>query len=485
MIRHFLKSLTLWAIAVFFTPALLARDALKLDPANPHYFVFRGQPTVLVTSGEHYGAVLNLDFDYVTYLDELARNHLNLTRTFVGTYREVAGDFAIDHNVLAPEAKRFIAPWPRSTVADAADGENKFDLSKWNTEYFSRLRDFLREAGRRGVVVELTLFCSFYEDYLWRVSPMNAVNNVNGVGDAPRNEVLTLKHPDLLKVQEALVRKLVDEVRDFDNVYFEICNEPYYGSAAADWQQHIAAVIAEAEKNSGTRHLISQNYAHGSAKVQDPDPNVSIYNFHYSRPPLSAEMNYGLNRVIGLNETGFDGASDTTYRIQGWDFLIAGGALYNNLDYSFVVGHERGDFAYKRRTPGGGSTRLRAQLGVLRDFLDRFDLPRMTPANSVIQAVEPAAPSARALAEAGRQYAIYIHHGRVVKDAQAQYVVDAALHSTRLRLQLPPGAYKAEWIDTKNGRSAKEESFDHKGGVKTLQSPDYQEDIALRIQGGR
>ncbi len=45
---------------------------LALHPDNPRYFLFRGEPTVLVTSGEHYGAVLNRDFDYVRYLDALA-----------------------------------------------------------------------------------------------------------------------------------------------------------------------------------------------------------------------------------------------------------------------------------------------------------------------------------------------------------------------------------------------------------------------------
>ena len=41
----------------------LAAQPLALLPANPHYFVYRGKPTVLVTSGEHYGAVLNGKFD--------------------------------------------------------------------------------------------------------------------------------------------------------------------------------------------------------------------------------------------------------------------------------------------------------------------------------------------------------------------------------------------------------------------------------------
>ena len=35
---------------------------ISLHPENPHYFLFRGRPTVLVTSGEHYGALLNPGF---------------------------------------------------------------------------------------------------------------------------------------------------------------------------------------------------------------------------------------------------------------------------------------------------------------------------------------------------------------------------------------------------------------------------------------
>ena len=33
--------------------------------------------------------------------------------------------------------------------------------------------------------------------------------------------------------------------------------------------------------------------------------------------------------------------------------MIAGGALYNNLDYSFAVGHEDGSFVYPDTQPGG------------------------------------------------------------------------------------------------------------------------------------
>src|SRR6185436_12598477 len=75
------------------TPA--AERSLSLHPDNPHYFQFRDRPAVLVTSGEHYGAVLNLDFDFSKYLEALRRDGLNLTRTFTGSYVEPPGSFNI------------------------------------------------------------------------------------------------------------------------------------------------------------------------------------------------------------------------------------------------------------------------------------------------------------------------------------------------------------------------------------------------------
>src|SRR5687768_5862665 len=50
--------------------------------------LYKGKPIVLVTATEHYGAVLNSKFNYVPYLDELARNELNLSRSFT-FYREL------------------------------------------------------------------------------------------------------------------------------------------------------------------------------------------------------------------------------------------------------------------------------------------------------------------------------------------------------------------------------------------------------------
>ena len=90
-------------------------------------------------------------------------------------------------------------------------------------------------------------------------------------------------------------------------------------------------------------------------------------------------FNYALKKAIGYDETGFDRTADSTYRLQAWDFLVAGGATYDHLDYSFTAGHEDGTFRYPETQPGGGSRELRRQFGILKGFMDGFDFVRMRP----------------------------------------------------------------------------------------------------------
>jgi len=276
------------AASVLTTLLAVAADAepLRLHPDNPHYFLFHGQPTVIITSGEHYGAVLNLDFDYVKYLDTLQRDGMNHTRLFVGPYCEADTSFNITCNTLAPAPGRFTCPWARSEVPGYAHGGNKFDLTRWDEAYFTRLKDFVAQASRRGVVVEVNLFCPFYGEEQWALSPFNATNNINNLGGIARGEVFTLdKHGALLAIQEQMARKVVTELQNYDNLYYEIMNEPYIRHVPPDWEHRIAAVIAETEAALPKRHLISQNIANGKAEVKSPDPNVSILNFHYAWPP--------------------------------------------------------------------------------------------------------------------------------------------------------------------------------------------------------
>ncbi|MFI5379112.1 MAG: putative collagen-binding domain-containing protein [Tepidisphaerales bacterium] len=450
-------------------PALnpLAQHARPVcqHPDNPHYLLFRDKPAVLITSGEHYGAVLNGDFDFIPYLDEQKDKGLNLTRTFSGTYRENPNAFGITDNTLSPV--NYVCPW-------VIGPNGKYDLTRFNPTYWERLKNFIGEAGKRGIVVEYVLFCTLYNDDLWKINPLHEQNNSNGIGKGVgRREVFTLQHKEITAVQEAFVRKAAAELRDFDNVYFEICNEPYFENVTDQWQAHIAQTLADDEKDQPTKHLIAQNIANGKKKVDKPNPLVSILNFHYATPPDTVDENYATGRVIGDDETGFRGKDDVLYRTEGWEFILAGGAIYSSLDYSFTPKTPTGTLRdYK--SPGGGSPELRQQLGHLRRFIEGFDFVNLKPMNGIIRGGQVTMPlvggktqnsSVRILGQEGKAYAIYIRGGT----------------SARLELDVPSGNYTVQWLSPRTGQWEKTDNIEATGFPMRIASPNYTEDIAAKV----
>lgn len=460
----------------------LGAQTVRLHPENPHYYEFRGKPFIVVTSAEHYGALVNADFNYKRYLDSLAAGGMRMTRFFTGLYRESPESFGITSNTLAPTADRFITPYPRTAIAGAADGGNKWDLSKWNPQYWERLKDVVRSASERGIIAQVVLFCTYYNDSMWRASPLYSANNINKTPEIPLTEVLTLKHAEMLRHQEVLVRRIVKELNGFDNVTYEICNEPYFNGPTLEWQQRIAQLIRDTEQNLPNQHLIAQNIANFAEPVLDPDPNVSVLHFHYARPPVTVAMNYRSKRLIGFDETGFDGTLDSVYRIQAWDFILAGGGHYDNLDYSFTVGHEDGSYQVPGSQPGGGSPAFRKQLKSLIDFMERFEFVRMAPHDELIAEGVPKDASARMLAEPERAYALYLHHGKVLSGYQPAYAVKTSRQRANLGLNVPAGRYTARWWHPRTGKMEPEAQLEHPGGILRLPTPEYAEDLALELR---
>jgi hypothetical protein len=432
-------------------------DLLRLHPENPRYFLFQGKPTVLITSGEHYGALINDDFDYERYLDELAEFGFNQTRVFSGSFIEPRDKFVVGYrNPLAPRPGGLVSPWPVTQGG-------KFDLEAWNPRYFQRLRDFVAAAEKRGIVVELVLFSALYEYERWDANPFNPANNVNGVESIDPTRLYTLDNEQVLAYQDELVRKLVSEVRSFGNVYFEVINEGYAEPAYAtdEWETHIIETIEEAEAGLPHQHLIARNYDH-TEPVTGTHPSVSVHNFHYQRDPSQ----YGnLDGVLAFDETGLQGIRDDPYRTDAWYFMLSGGGAYSNLDWSFTPDHEDGSFQVPPGTPGGGGDSIRRQLSVLKRFLERFEFTQMSPMHGIVKRA-PAGATSRVLADPGRAYAVYLAGGR----------------PGPLVLDLEKGRYRAQWIDTANGRVASEERFAHRGGPRSLPPPPYEEDIALAIE---
>ncbi len=271
----------------------------------------------------------------------------------------------------------------------------------------------------------------------------------------------------LVERQRAFVRQVVTELNGFDNLYYEICNEPYFGGVTLDWQATIAREIDATEDALPNRHLIAQNIANNSAKVDDPNPLVSIFNFHYARPPKTVEINYGLGKPIGDDETGFDGTADLAYRSEAWLFLLAGGSIFSNLDYSFTPEHEDGSAKVVAPTPGGGGPAFRSQLAYLKRFVEGFDFVKMEPSDDVLLGGVPVKGAARALGARGRAYAIYVKGG--------------PQQAMTLDLALPPGEYRVEWHDPAAGKVIATGRALASGIRTSVKAPPFREDIALKL----
>jgi hypothetical protein len=460
---------------------------VALHPDNPHYLIWKGKPIILITSAEHYGAVLNMDFDYRTYLKTLKEEGMNYTRIFTGSYVEIPGSFGIKNNTLAPATGSFIAPWLRVNEPGLYKGENKFDLNQWDPAYFERLKDFISEAQKRDIIVELTFFCSTYQDAFWERNPFNPGNNVNGFPAISRKKSNTLENGPLSGFQITLVKKITTELNAFDNLFYEIQNEPWSddpqramrilrtldpqgmgwakwsetaSAASLKWQETIAAAIKETEKSLPKKHLIAQNYVNFKHSLDEVDQNISILNFHYVWPE-TVWLNYGWDRPVNFDESGFAGTSDSAYLRQAWQFMIAGGAIFNNLDYSFYVGAETGKGV--NSAPGGGSTNLRRQLAFLRSFLESFDFIKMKPDFDIVY-LSPGLEW-QALSEKGKQYAV-IFTGTVTKT---------------VKITLPKGKYKYSFVSPYSGRTLSEGLITSKGMVQELVFPELSDMTALKI----
>jgi hypothetical protein len=77
-----------WTILIKGKKFVNMTEPIRIHPDNPKLFEFRGQPIVLVTPTEHYGAVMNRPFRYERYLADAAEKGITASRLFV-LFREL------------------------------------------------------------------------------------------------------------------------------------------------------------------------------------------------------------------------------------------------------------------------------------------------------------------------------------------------------------------------------------------------------------
>jgi hypothetical protein len=482
---------------------------IRIHPDNPKTFLFRGEAFPLVTATEHYGAVMNRPFDYARYLDDAALHGMTLTRLFV-LFREL--QTAINpYSTCKPESPDYIAPFARTGPGKARDGEPQYDLDAPNPEFYQRLDEFVGLADAHGIVVEIVLFSNSYSEDVWALNPLHGANNVNGLPEIPFYQYTSLMHEAVVERQLAHARAIVDATRGYDNVFYEICNEPGGYPHAENgptpgqvdaWQVRIADAIREADAGAG--HLIAGHQAflahpwqHETAQTFAADFPVDIVNVHplpnitldgvayHMGEFMSKQLalrplrdyclaTHGLPKPLNMDEDNIasqykDPEAWTIHRKRAWTCLLSG-AHYDYIDFSIINYCESGTEASRRH--------IRSWMGHLSRFARTMDLARARPLGPEWLAEAPPHVCPSIFAVAGEEYAVYLPDERERDAAGAGAPIEGHAAFT-----LPEAAWEAAFYSPATGLYGPWSPM--AGGAVRLGVPAFEHDIVLRVRRAR
>lgn len=481
-----------------------AQDAVKLNPENPKYLLFRKKPLILITASEHYGSVVNRPFDFDKYLDDAANHKMTMTRIFL-LFREQQSS-RNPSSPMKPESPDYISPFVRSGPGNALDGEPIYDLDSWNPEYFERLHRFLEAASKNGIVVELTLFSNAYADSVWALNPFRAENNKQHLEKIDWNEYTSLKNPELVRRQKAYARKIIEETSGYDNVYYEVCNEPGGGitghvtpADVDEWQKEMAGVMRDEMRRLGRPHLLSgqQAFTYGAKNIFPMDASFGektfdIVNDHpLPNTPLDGhvyDMGNFMSKELRLGQVAEfckatypfpkptvldeDNAASmyrdtigwTIHRKRAWTALL-NGCHYDYIDFSITVGSESGTSASRRE--------IRGWMQHLSEFMASVDFVHSKLDLGWI-AERPETLTVSGMSISGRDYIAYLADSREVTDPAAGELIKGSI-----TLSLPLGSYDVWLYSPVTGENSP--AITLKGGSRSvMRLPQFRHDIVIR-----
>lgn len=454
------------------------RIPVRVHPDNPKCFLFRSKPMVFLTPTEHYGSVMNRPFRFERYLADAAAKGIAYTRLFL-LFRELQSA-QNPYSTCKPESPDYISPFLRTGPGKALDGEFKYDLDQWNPEFFSRLQQFLDLASHYGIVVELTLLSNLYEPLVWELNPLHADNNINGTEKIEWPGFITARNPKIFEIQKRYVRKIVEFTKRYDNVFYEICNEPggnlqgnssnAQPSEVNRWQMQLLDVIRDAEKDLPYKHLVAGQEAYNDAPAQQPAdssfqgltfdivnihplPNVTYRgkNYHMGdfmskQLKLRALLDYCLATYHEAKPLNFDEDNVasaykdyeawTIDRKRAWVTLFSG-AHYDIIDFSITIYSETGTDSSQKY--------LRGWFKNLSAYINTVDIVKSKPVAGWLKD-KPANLLDAVFAVPGKDYNIYLADERELTDKDAGQPIYG-----NLRFDLPPGSYEIRAYSPETG----------------------------------
>lgn len=420
----------------------LADDADRIQPysENPTYWQYKGKPVLLLGgSGED-----NL-FNNPTGLKpgNTLETHLDLLVAVGGNY-------------------------VRNTMSDRDEGNvyafarvgDRYDLTRWNKEYWRRFESFLRLAAERDVFVQIELWdmWDLTRDN-WARHPFNPRNNVNYT--AAESGLLTevpfppaeepTKHnffhtvPELenntrvLRHQEAFIDRVLAISLPFPNVLYCINNE---SGEPPEWSRYWAQRIHRQAQERGVVAQVTdmrrrEDITHATHRTVYDDREVYTY----------AEVSQNTGHQIRDRRLQYRRLLEVRRHLAAVPRPINNVKIYND-HFGGAPKFLRNVFAglastrFHRPVPWNGGTRglglseeAQRTLRSVRDFTDALDWFTLEPRPDLLSHDE----GVYLMAQPGRQYALGFDGGGSVE-------LDARALSEPAQLRWM-NMHKGEWID--------------------------------------
>jgi hypothetical protein len=397
-----------------------AAGPLRVHPTNPRYFTDGSRSpdgslrTVYLTGAHTWNNLVDMwrgekavRFDFDAYLDFLERHGNNFIRLW--TWDSVTWDTRANGR----DGRGFVfhvapLPWARTGPGKARDGKHRFDLSKFDPEYFDRLRARVKAAGQRGVYVSVMLFEGWGlhhgnrgrnapEGWAWHGHPFHPDNHVNGVGagtaDCITGAVHRLGNARVKAFQAAYLRKVVNTVNDLDNVLYEVINE----GGQKEWDWWVVKTIHDEERNRPKQHPVGLT-GHGAERLASMLASQADWVSPGRADGFGDDPPAWNGKKVSLLDTdhiwGLGGSADWVWK-------------------SFVRGHnplfmDPYDGAVLGKPMDPLWEPVRRALGQTRRLAERVHLSALTPRGDL-------ASSGYCLAAPGKEYVVYVPTGGHVR----------------------------------------------------------------------
>jgi hypothetical protein len=385
--------LTLFRIAILssmlFLPSLTGytqgnRPGIDISSSYPQYWEYGGQPVMLL------GGSVEDNLFQIPDLEE----HLDLLVSVGGNYVRNTMSSRDPGNVWA---------------FDKDPESGKYNLERWNEEYWERFSRLLELTSGRGIIVQVEIWATFdfYREN-WAVNPFNPVNNINYTADRTKLPGVVSTHPTfcdnpffwsipsqhnnmpVLNYQQKFVDRLLSISLRYGNVLYCIDNETSVTSDwGAFWSDYIRKKAAEEGK---TVHITEMWDPHDLNHISHRETfdRPEIYSFveisQNNHQRGEAHWNNGLRQIERLRNAGHLRPVNNV-KTYGADGGMHGGGTRNGIE-SFVRSTLFGSAAVRFHRPPSGlglNDTAQAVIRGLRDAIERISFFEAAPHNELLE----------------------------------------------------------------------------------------------------